>query len=903
MATLPPLDHAHQLPLESLLQAVQVNPASGLTAAEARSRYDTYGPNALEATKRESGLKILLRQFTGVIVYILAAAAGISFFLGETVEGIAILLVLLINAVTGFVLEWNARQSMDALRKMDTTPARVLRDGRVREISSEEITIGDVLVVEAGDLVAADANLFDVNQLQVDESALTGESLPVEKNTRTPSADAPLGDQHNRLFKGTAVTAGNGRAVVTGIGQRTELGKIATMVQEAERSATPLEAKLDALAKVLIWVTVGLAALFLVVGLIRGEEPLRLIETALALAIAAIPEGMSVVATIALAYGMLRLAENKVIVKRLSAVETLGGTNVIFTDKTGTLTQNRIEVNQIELPGHSAEVQADPAARRLRVVAGDDAIARADAFGKLLQVGVLCNNADYDVVDGQAKEVGDPVEVSLLKFALAAGQNPDDIHHQYPRRAEKAFSSDTRIMGTLHEHDGHYLVAVKGAAEEVMERCTGLADADRKGQYQVSERMATAGLRTLAFACRQVDKSAGGPPGDDFADHDLQYLGLIGFLDPPRTEVTPALQACRAAGIKVIMVTGDHPATALTIAAKVRLIEPGEEIVLTGKDLKPLDQLSAAGKQRLLDCRVFARVSPAQKLDMIDLYQQRGDIVGMTGDGVNDAPALKKSDIGIAMGLRGTQVAAETADMVLKDDSFTSIVTAIAQGRVIFENIRKFVLFLLSCNLSEIFVVTFAGFLGVGSPLLPLQILFINIVTDVFPALALGVGRENASLMEQPPRDPKTPILDGKDWGQVVFYALVITFSVLGAYLLGTQRLGLSPDEGNNLTFYALSLAQVLHVFNLHSERSFFNNEITRNRYIWYATALCLLIMAVTYYVPFLRQVLNIQPMRGMELGLIAAAGVVPVLIVQLVGVFTGGKRKAGAMHADGRRQ
>jgi Ca2+-transporting ATPase len=890
MPTLPSLDHAHQLSPAQLVQAVNVDPATGLAAAEARQRYETYGPNALQETKRESPVAILLRQFTGVIVYILAAAAGISFFLGETVEGIAILVVLLINAVTGFVLEWNAQQSMDALRRMDTTPARVLRDGRVREISSEEITLGDVLVVEAGDLVAADANLFSVNQLQVDESALTGESLPVDKNTGVPAADAPLGDQHNRLFKGTAVTAGNGRAVVTGIGQQTELGKIATMVQEAERSATPLEEKLDALAKVLIWVTVGLAALFLVVGLVRGEEPLRLIETALALAIAAIPEGMSVVATIALAYGMLRLAEKKVIVKRLSAVETLGGTNVIFTDKTGTLTQNRIEVNQVQLGDRAAEVQADLEAKKLRIVGGDGEIVRAEAFGKLLTVGVLCNNADYDVVDGKAREVGDPVEVSLLKFALAAGQNPDDIHGQYPRRAEKAFSSDTRIMGTLHERNGRYLVAVKGAAEEVMDRCTDLPAADRQSQYAISEHMATAGLRTLAFAYREVDPAGGRPPGDDFADHDLQYLGLIGFLDPPRTEVTPALQACRAAGIKVIMVTGDHPATALTIASKVKLIEPGEEMALTGKDMKPLDQLSEAEKKKLLACRVFARVSPAQKLDMIDLYQQQGDIVGMTGDGVNDAPALKKSDIGIAMGLRGTQVAAETADMVLKDDSFTSIVTAIAQGRVIFENIRKFVLFLLSCNLSEIFVVTFAGFLGVGNPLLPLQILFINIVTDVFPALALGVGRENASLMERPPRNPKTPILDRKDWGQVVFYALSITFSVLGAYLLGTQRLGLSEAEGNNLTFYALSLAQVLHVFNLHSERSFFNNEITRNRYIWYATALCLFILVLTYYVPFLRQVLSLQPMRGTELGLIVVAAVLPVVIVQLVALARGGR-------------
>ncbi|WP_020597974.1 cation-translocating P-type ATPase [Spirosoma panaciterrae] len=875
------LHNPHQLDFKQLFDNLATDPRKGLTADEARSRLEEFGPNALQETKRESALTILLRQFTGVIVYILVAAAGISFFLGDTVEGVAILVVLLINAVTGFGLEWNARQSMDALRKLDSTPARVLRDGHVREIASEDVTVGDILVVEAGDLVAADANLFQVNQLQVNESALTGESLPVNKNTQIPADDAPLGDQHNRLFKGTAATDGNGRAIVTGIGQQTELGKIATMVEEAKRSATPLEEKLDALANVLIWVTVGLAVLFLIVGLIRGEEPLRLVETALALAIAAIPEGMSVVATIALAYGMLRLANKKVIVKRLSAVETLGGTNVIFTDKTGTLTQNRIEVNTIQLPNLWAEVQVEEGTKNLQVIAGNSEITDSDVFQKLVQVGVLCNNAEYDDDDGNFREVGDPVDVSLLKFARAVGLNPDAINLEYARRAEKAFSSDTRMMGTLHEHEDRYIVAVKGAVEEVMNRSVSLDEKARKAQYEIAEKMAADGLRTLAFAYREIDKTT--RPGDDFADRDLTYLGLIGFLDPPQTEVTPSLEACRRAGIKVIMVTGDHPATALTIASKVKLIEPGEEIVLTGKDLKPIDQLRVDEKQNVLNCRVFARVSPAQKLDMIELYQHEGNIVGMTGDGVNDAPALKKSDIGIAMGLRGTQVAAETADIVLKDDSFTSIVAAIAQGRVIFENIRKFVLFLLSCNLSEIFVVTFAGFLNVGTPLLPLQILFINIVTDVFPALALGVGRENASLMERPPRDPKTPIMDTRDWQTVVLYALAMTASVLGTYVIGTRLLGLSQDEGNNLTFYALSFTQLMHVFNLHSERSFFINEITRNRYVWYAQMLCLAILAFTYFVPVLHEVLNIQPMTTTEFGLILAAGFAPVLLIQLV--------------------
>lgn len=898
MASNPPM-LPHQIPVADLPAHFKVDLQRGLTDAEAKQRFDEHGPNALQEAKRESAFQIAVRQFNSVIVWILAAAAIISFVLEDTVEGWAIIAVVLINAITGFVLEWNARQSMEALRQMDTPPARVLRNGRIHEISSEELTIGDVLIVEAGDVVAADANLFDINQLEVNESSLTGESLPVAKETGIPEADAPLGDQHNRLFKGTAVTAGNGKAVVTGIGQDTELGKIATMVEEAERTATPLEEKLDSLARVLIWVTLGLAILFLGVGLLRGEETESLIKTSVALAIAAIPEGMSVVSTIALAYGMLRLARKKVIVKRLSAVETLGSTNVIFTDKTGTLTQNRIEVHAIQTPEGYAALQIDAAARKAAVVDGDQELPATENSRLLMLTGILCNNADYDTDQEPHKEIGDPVEVALLKWAYSAGNDIDTLKSQLTRQAEKAFSSDTRIMATLHEVkdgqptgmpaiSGKYVVAVKGAIEEVMERCTGLDEETRQTQQEVSEQMATDGLRTLGFAWRTTDTK----PGDDFAGSDLTYLGLIGFLDPPRTEVTPALEECRKAGIKVIMVTGDHPATALTIARQVKLVDEDEKLVLTGKDLKPIDELSEAEKVHLMESRVFARVNPAQKLDMIDLYQQHGDIVGMTGDGVNDAPALKKSDIGIAMGLRGTQVAAETADMVLKDDSFASIVKAIGQGRVIFENIRKFVLFLLSCNLSEIFVVTFAGFLNVGNPLLPLQILFINIVTDVFPALALGVGRENRQLMHEPPRDPKQPILIAADWRLVVAYALAMTVSVLGIFWIGIHELGFTQAEANTVTFYSLSVAQLFHVFNLYSGdvtfRRLFTNEITRNGYVWGAILLCLGILLLTYFVPFLRDVLSIQELTAAPLELILAAGLLPVVLIQLLRKVTG---------------
>ena len=872
----------HELSAEEIVRQLNTDPEKGLSEAEVSSRKERFGLNQLQEEKQESLWSILLRQLNSVIVWILAAAAILSFFLGDTVEGYAIVAVIAINAITGFVLEYSARQSMEALIKLDTNPGRVLRNAQIIEIPSEQITSGDILILEAGDLIPADASILSANQLDVDESALTGESIPSAKNTNPSEKDAPLGDQHNRLFKGTAVTNGNAKAIVTGIGQDTELGKIATLVHESSRSATPLENKLNDLSKVLIWITIGLALLFLIVGLIRGEETEQLIITALALAIAAIPEGMSVVATIALAYGMLRLAEKKVIVKRLSAVETLGGTNVIFTDKTGTLTQNKITVHTLHLPAGDVTIRLNPEKHgksALEVTQGEAELVGSEDFLQLAKVGALANNAQLQTDEG--KEIGDPVEIALLLYAQAAGVDMKELNAGYVRKAEKAFSSDTRIMATLHESDSGYLIAVKGAVEEVSSLCEWKDGKESNKEIGISETMAAEGLRTLAFAYRQTKEK----PSDNFVEEaKLTYLGLIGFLDPPRKEVTPALKACHDAGIKVIMVTGDHPATSLNIAKQVSLVEPEEQLVLTGKDLQSFDFSSEKDKEKMMACQVFARVNPAQKLDMIDFYQKQGNTVGMTGDGVNDAPALKKSDIGIAMGLRGTPVAAEAADMVLKDDSFAAIVYAIGQGRVIFENIRKFIIFLMSCNMSEIFVVTFAGFLNVGNPLLPLQILFINIVTDVFPALALGVGKENDKLMKSPPRDPKTPVIEISDWKKIVFYALVMTASVLGVFWYGTHRLGLSQQEGNTVTFYALSLAQLLHVFNLYSgKRRLFFNEITRNKFIWIAIVLCILILIATYYIPFLRQILALQPLDIQSLELILAAAVIPVLVIQII--------------------
>ncbi|PQA56904.1 cation-translocating P-type ATPase [Siphonobacter curvatus] len=841
---------------QSLFTELSVDPEKGLSPQEAQKRREAYGPNALETAKQESLLTLLVLQFKSLIVYILAAAAILSFLLGDTLEGYAIATIILINAGLGLTLEWNAGKSMQALRSLGDTKARVWRSGKMHEIPSQEITRGDLLLIEAGDVIAADAILFEMNQLEVNESMLTGESLPVAKSLQRNSDE----ENHppNRLYKGTLVTAGNGRAVVTGIGTETELGKISNLVAEAKRNATPLEAKLDVLAKRLIWITAGLAVVYLIVGLLYHRQPLELIETAVALAIAAIPEGMSVVATIALANGMLQLAQKKVIVKRLSSVETLGSTGVIFTDKTGTLTQNQLTVHQLQL-GNSMDTFGS--SETIDLPATD-----------LLRISVLCNNASAS----EDESIGDPLEIALLNFAEQRGLSIEALQKTYPRRAEIPFNSDSRIMATLHQvKHSFYVVAVKGALEEVLKRSTNVSETDKL--IQLSESMAAEGLRTLAFAKKELFEK----PANDFAEADLTYLGMIGFLDPARTEVTPTLEACRRAGIKVIMVTGDHPTTALTIATQVGLLTANEKRAITGKELT--DLFAKADKTELMDCRVFARVSPQQKLDLIELYQHTGAIVGMTGDGVNDAPALKKADIGIAMGLRGTQVAAETAEMVLQDDSFTSIGTAIAQGRVIFENIRKFVLYLLSCNLSEIFVVTVAGFLNVEAPLLPLQILFINIVTDVFPALALGVGKDNRDVMQHPPRDPQMPLLSSGDWRALLVYALVMTASVLGVYYAGIFGFDLSPQEANNLVFYTLAFAQLMHVFNLHSERSFFVNEITQNRYVWGAIGLCMLLLIATYTIPFLRQVLRIEPVLGTEFLLILAGGLLPIPIIQLI--------------------
>ena len=863
--------------------------ATGLSSTEAERRLSLVGYNKIESGKRISLMMILANQFISPFVLLLAIAAGLSFFFKEWLDGIAIITVITINAIIGFFMEFQAERSMDALKKLTTVPSRVLRNGKLTEIPSEEVAPGDILFVESGDMITADARIIKASQLQTDESALTGESLPVEKRLETLNEYIPLAERTNMLYKGTFVNKGNGYAIVVNTGMLTELGKIARMVQQASQSATPLEKKIQVFSRKLIWVTVALLVIIFVAGLLNGKPFVRMLETSIALAVAAIPEGLPIVATLALAFGMLRMARHNVIVKKLSSVETLGGTNVICTDKTGTLTQNKIEAAFIQVNETASRINVDVFNKYIRWI-DDNTIINNSAYTHLHRISALCNTASYYYDGKLEKESGDPLEIGLLKMVYCSDTKPEEYRQQFPKVDEIPFSSDAKIMATLHKNDQDYYIASKGAIEELLAHCTFVLEGNksvqvteekRKQWLANAEKQAQTGLRMLAFAFRIANEKE-----NNFL-HDLILAGLVGFIDPPRTEVQAAIDECKSAGIKVVMITGDHPATAKNIALQLGLTKEEDEII-HGDSMKPYNKLSEEDKERWLRAPVFARVTPKHKLDLVTLYQEKKMIVGMTGDGVNDAPALKKADIGIAMGQRGTQVAQEAADMVLKDDSFSSIVMAIKEGRVIFDNIRKFVIFLLSCNLSELFIIATASILNLHFQLIPLQILFINLVTDVLPALALGLTPAAPHIMQRKPYSSRVSIIDKKRWSSIFVYSIIISITTIAA-VFGSHELlhgkeTWNRDLCNNILFYSLIFSQILHVFNMSFERrvSFFKSEVFRNKYVWYASVSCIALSLLSYWVVPLRKVLDIYIYGWADWIIIFASAFASLFLIQL---------------------
>ena len=870
-----------------LIESYEVDFEKGLSSQEALERKKTFGLNVLRTKAKVKAWEILLRQLKSIIVFLLLSAAFISLFLSQYVEALSIFFVILANTIIGFFTEYRAVRSMESLRKMGITSTKVLRDQHITNVDARELVPGDIVYLEGGDIVTADIRLIESAGVMCDESTFSGESLATEKFDLTVDGSSSILERRNTLFKGTSVLRGSAKGIVVATGPRTELGKIAQLTDEAQEELTPLEKRLEDLGKKLIKITLIIAVVIVLSGIWAGHEISLMFKVSIALAVAAIPEGLPIVATIALAKGMMRMAKNNALINKLSAVETLGATTVIFTDKTGTLTENKMQVSKFQLRFGEVQIEREKDSRTQAFFDSKNLNQEEQSiFLKALKIGALCNNASLKH-ENQGEHVGDTMEVALLQVAKEFGLSKNELLKKYPKTREEAFSFEERRMATVHKTDtDRFFFALKGAPEAIIhiskkvltkKGLEVLSDKEKQDWLSDNERLAAQGHRVLALAYKET------PTQKENPYEDAIFLGLVCFRDPPRADIHTSIRSCLEAGISPIMVTGDQSGTALSIAKEIGLIDDDyQEGVLEGRELEGFENNDLL-KEKMLKTRIFSRVTPKQKLELISIYQKRNNVVSMTGDGVNDAPALKKADIGVAMGLRGTQVAKEASDMVLKDDSFSSIVKAIYQGRIIFNNIKLFVVYLLSCNISEIFIVSTATIFHLPLPLMPLQILFLNLVTDVFPALALGMGEGDSSYAYKYPRDPSKPIVGQKTWVTIFTYGVVLTTSVLTAFLLGLFFYKFETREALTVSFLTLGIAQVLHVFNMRSARSsLWKNEVTKNIHVWGSVVFCFILLLGVVYFPAVSDALELTPPSLEQWGIITLFSTLPLILIQL---------------------
>jgi Ca2+-transporting ATPase len=870
------MNHWHTSSFEEVLRHLGVDAAGGLAQAEAARRLRVHGPNELEDRGAKSPWRILWEQLTTTMVLVLLAAGGISLLLRDYKDAVAILAIVLLNTILGFTQEHRAERAVAALRRLARPSVRVRRDGRVQDVPARTLVQGDILLLEAGNVVAADARLLQAESLRAQEAALTGESEAVEKITATLGApDLPLGDQKNLVFSGTVITYGRGQAVVVATGTRTELGRIAEMIQRVVAQPTPLQQRLDRLARRLAGFALAVVAVIFTLGLLRGEPVRQMLLTAVSLAVAAVPEGLPAVVTVTLALGAQRMLRRNALVRRLPAVETLGSVTVICSDKTGTLTESRITVTVLETSGG----RVDLAEHLLRAEDGGSAAVprQHPAVALLLAGGALCSDAHLAPATDDPAEVtavGDPTDAALVVAAARVGLAKPELERALPRIAELPFDSERKRMTTVHRVQKDQplptaaealqglgpvlgpapLVAfAKGAVESLLYisprawnqgRIEPLDDQSRRRIMLAHDRLAGEGMRVLGVAFRPLAEQ---PRELERVEADFVFLGVVGMMDPPRPEVKDAVRTCRDAGIRPVMITGDHPLTALNIAREVGIIERGR--ALSGPELSRMSEAGLAAAVR--EVSIYARVSPAHKLAIVRALQSHGEVVAMTGDGVNDAPALKQANIGVAMGITGTDVARESADMVLLDDNFATIVAAVREGRVIYDNIRKFIKYLLATNSSEIWVMLLAPLAGMPLPLLPLQILWINLVTDGLPALALAVEPAESDVMRRPPVPPGQSILAGGLGWHVFWVGLLIAALCLGA---GYWRWTLDDPAWQTLIFTTLTFTQMANCLAIRSGRdSLFTVGIFSNPALLGAVALTFLLQLVVVYTPFLQ--------------------------------------------------
>jgi Ca2+-transporting ATPase len=882
------------MPAGEVVALLGTDAENGLSADEATRRLAEYGPNELQKAEKAPAWRMFLAQFNDFMIWVLMAAVAISAFEGQMIEAVAITAILLLNGILGFIQEYRAEQALEALRQLSAPTATVLRDGIEQEVAASTLVPGDVVLLEAGDKIPADGRLLEVGAMRVEEASLTGESRPVTKHVDAPvTLDASLGDRTTMVFAATSAAVGRGRFVVTGSGQNTEMGHIADLLAAQEDEKTPLQRELKSVGKRIALLILAIAAIVFAVGVYQawqatGETFAQALThdafrsrltvallVAISLAVAAIPEGLPAIVTVALSLGVRQMAERNAIVRKLHAVETLGSTSFICSDKTGTLTRNEMTVRRLLVGTDLIAITPDWG------LSPEDRKAEPADLDLLVEIAANCNDAHF-TADGQL--VGDPTETALIVAAdeLDAGRNR-------PRRvAEVPFDSERKRMTTVHAIDGERLAYVKGGADVVLGLCTNarihgetvpMTETLRASIASTNETLASSGYRTLAFAFRELPEDESGE-GED-VERDLTYVGVMGLVDPPRVEVTEAIDLCHKAGIHVAMVTGDHALTAQAIGAEIGLLE-GKRVV-TGRELEAMsdDDLYDAVE----DVRIYARVNPEHKLRIVDALKRRGHIVAMTGDGVNDAPALKKADIGVAMGKVGTDVSREAADMVLADDNFATIVDAVSLGRSVYDNLKKFILFLLSCNVSEVLIIFITTFFADKPALLPLQILWINLVTDGFPALALGVDPASPRVMDRKPRDAKESILAKKRQTQVLWQGAFITLAGLIMYVWADFYMpGHSAERAQTMLFTAMVLAQLVHAFSFRSEtRTIFSAYSLRNKWLNLSLVGSMALQLCVIYLPPLQQVFKTQALSLSDWGAIVAAALVPTILIDIV--------------------
>jgi Ca2+-transporting ATPase len=879
---------------------LRVDPQQGLSSTDAAGRLRRDGPNLLAEVTQRSLLQIFVHQFKSLIVALLVVAGGVALLLGQTVESIAILVVIGLNALIGFATEWKAARSLAGLRKQAVPVARVRRDSVELHVPAADLVQGDIVLLASGDRTPADGRIIEDAQLQVDESSLTGESVAVTK-TAEPVQDrlATLADQNSMVHMGTPVTTGRGAFIVTAAGMNTEVGRIGTLIDEAGDRRTPLEAKLAQLSRALLVIVLVLCVVIIVAGWLRGNELLFMVEVGVSLAIAAVPEGLLAVTTMTLAVGMQRMARMNALVRRLPAVEALGSATVICTDKTGTLTRNEMTVRAFDVASKRIEVTGTGYAlngefridgRRVDTTRTD----ADDSLGLALRIGALCNDATIDISTGVAVVLGDPTEAALIVAAEKGGLQRSALELDYPRIAEQPFSSESQRMVTVHRKaNGRAFACVKGAPSAVLSACASrlepggvsvLSDVARKEVLSANEDLASAALRVLGLAFRELPEVW----ADDDLTRELTWVGLVGMIDPLRDNASETIATCRQAGIRTIMITGDQLATAAEIARQLGLDCHADGTTLSAVHGRELGSLDSAGWLAIVDrASVFARVSPEHKLRIVDALQQQGNVVAMTGDGVNDAPALRKSDIGIAMGIRGTEVAKDAADMVITDDNFATIINAVEQGRIIVQNILRFIHYLFSSNLAEILTVFSAIMIGWPLPLGVLQILWLNLVTDIFPAMALALEPSTPDAMKSPPRDPKASLMTPRFGWLILWQGALLSICTLLAFAAGMRWYGDTGDglvHAKAIAFMTLAIAQVFHAFNVRSHtQSVFATGMFKNGWLWGATFVCLGLQLVAAYVPLLNRVLQTVPLTASDWALVMLCSATPVVVVELV--------------------